>query len=104
MAKITTRRFNQSVVARKPRPMLRRAMSGTLVLALVFGGGYVWQYKSLEHTAARAEQARVNALKMSVRKRELLAIEARRDALAKAFVEREAIEVAHRAVNGDQGQ
>lgn len=68
--------------------MARRAIKALLIMLVVFGGAYVWHSVSSERIAARAEEARLAALRLTPRKQAALEREAARDAAAAAFAER----------------
>lgn len=69
-------------------PMLRRALKASLVALVLGGGGYLWQQAASARIAERAEQARVNALKMTPAKLQALEREAAIAAAAKAYAEK----------------
>jgi hypothetical protein len=72
---------------RHQRAMATRALKATLVATVLFGGGYLWQQAATERILERAEQARVEQLRMTPRKLEALAREADIAAAAKAYAE-----------------
>jgi hypothetical protein len=73
---------------RQQRAMAKRALKATLVATVLFGGGYLWQHAATERIVERAEQARVEQLRMTPRKLEALAREEDIAAAAKAYAER----------------
>lgn len=83
---------NDRRAAHARHAMRKRALRATLIALLLVGGGYAWQKNSSEHTAAHAEQARQNALKMTAKKWEALEREAVIEAAAKAFAAKHAAE------------
>ena len=71
--------------AKNTKPLVKRAVSASLVAMVLIGGGYTWQQTSSARTAQRAELTRVNALQMTERKMQALEREADIAVAAKAL-------------------
>lgn len=67
--------------------MLGRALKASLVALVLGGGGHLWQQAASARIAERAEQARVDALKMTPAKLQALEREAAIAAAAKAYAQ-----------------
>jgi hypothetical protein len=76
-----------SIFTRNQRARTTRALKATVVATVLFGGGYWWQQAATERIVERAEQARVEQLRMTPRKLEALAREADIAAAAQAYAE-----------------
>jgi hypothetical protein len=84
--------------------MRKRALKASLVALIIFGGGYAWHNVSSERVEARAEQARLTALRMTPKKLAALEREAARDAAANAYAARQQAEALARTMTEDQMQ
>jgi hypothetical protein len=87
--------------AKPARRMVKRAVWASLIAITVTGCGYLWQQASSARTTHRAEQARVEALQLTLRKMQALEREANLDAAARAYAERAAAERALRETSPD---
>jgi hypothetical protein len=75
---------------------VKRVLKASILALAICGGGYAWQHNATERVEKRAEQARIDALRLTPHKTATLQLEAERDAAAKAFAERQAAERAQR--------
>jgi hypothetical protein len=84
----TENTMRPTLFTRISNPRLKRAIKATLVALVLVGGGCTWQHIASERIAERAEQARLEKLKMTPRKLEALRREGEIAAEAQAYAQR----------------